>query len=144
MAIHVDYLNLYHRNFRPSKTGDVGHDLYSNVDTTVWPFQTKVIPTGIHLAQPDNLWCIITARSSTTRKHLMVFQGIIDSGYRGELFVVMRNLSLIPRRIKEGERYAQAIFFHAIRPHLHEQYMSVNFFESMSERGASGFGSTGQ
>jgi dUTP pyrophosphatase len=136
----VDFINKHNRTFRPSKPGDVGHDLYSNNDLIVWPFQTKMIETGIFLDQPSSLWCMIVARSSTTRKHLMVFQGIIDSGYQGELFVVVRNLSLIPRRIRKGERYAQAIFFPATRPDMYE----VKQFAAASVRGDTGFGSSGQ
>jgi dUTP pyrophosphatase len=145
--------------FAPKKPGDVGHDLYVDLFcggqtkferflseivghpfVIVWPFKTRVLPSGIRINQTDQTWCWITPRSSAARKGLLVFSGIIDSGYQGDLFTCIRNLSLLPRIIKQGERYAQAIFFNALRP----SFVRVEEFSHQSARGDTGFGSSGR
>lgn len=143
--------------FSPTKMGDVGHDLYviireqNSIErlvsriikkrcVIVWPGMTKAVGSGIRLGMNTTLWCQIVARSSTGRKRLMILGGIIDSGYQGELFAVLANFSFFPRIVREGERYAQAIFFAAHRPVVKE----VKSFPITSERGATGFGSSGQ
>lgn len=139
----VELINASGKHFHPAKPGDVGHDLHAVLQgpsTIIWPFQTKTIRTCVRVSQPNDVWCEIVARSSTTRKHLMVFNGIIDSGYQGELFMVLRNLSLIPRVIRHGERYAQAIFHQAVRP----IFRGRAIFSETTSRADTGFGSTGK
>lgn len=153
----VELKNWGGHRFAPAKPGDVGHDLHVVIEKQtkleqfvseilghplfiVWPFQTKTFNTGIAVSQPNSVWCQITARSSSARKHLLVFSGIIDSGYQGELFAVMRNLSLKPLIIKEGERYAQAIFYNAVRP----TFRRVVEFSERTKRADTGFGSSGR
>jgi dUTP pyrophosphatase len=155
----IEVITKPRRLFVPAKPGDVGHDLstifYSrdmkwldkavslftreNV-LVVLPFSARLIPTGVRINQPDNIWCQIVARSSAAKKSLMVIGGIIDSGYQGDLFAVLHNFSLIPRFVRYGERYAQVIFYPAIRPNI----KNVFIFSKGSERGNTGFGSTGQ
>lgn len=149
------------RPFAPKKFGDVGHDLYASRYSTnanwfdrlltridraiicvVWPFTNRNIGSGIFLSLPMELWVKLEARSSTGKKQMSIDGGVIDPGYRGELFAVLSNKSLLPRVIRHGERYAQAIFHHAVRPMLVE----VEEFDDSdtSDRGDSGFGSSGQ
>lgn len=170
MPVHKPFVELISHPlggpFKPSKEGDVGHDLYVIVyheEMTwlerlirwykvwkrkdhghpnlkiVWPFSMKMAHSGVHVNMPNDTWCHVVARSSTARKKLMVLGGIIDSGYQGELFAVLGNFSFIPRLIVEGERYAQVIFHQATRPNFHHAIS----FSSRSERGGTGFGSTG-
>jgi len=103
----------------------------------------KVISSGIHLSMPKSLWCQIQARSSISKRKLQVLGGVIDSGFRGELYTIIHNFGLLPRIIGDGERYAQAIFYWAARP-------EISFIEEwsqsldVSERSDNGFGSTGK
>lgn len=155
----VQYINNTVYSFRVAKEGDVGHDLHvdifgckrSFIDRfisrrlgktvmVIWPFQAKLAASGIRLSQTHKTWCMVTARSSAMKKKLMVIGGIIDSGYQGELFAVLHNFGLRPRVIQNGERYAQVIFFHAMRPQLEER----GWFDTTTERGDTGFGSSGQ
>lgn len=147
--------------FDTAKAGDVGHDLYVDILGTkqtkldravsrmlrqrvvvIWPFQHKMLASGVFLSMPDGCWAKIRSRSSAAKKNLSVLGGVIDSGYRGELFAVMSNLGLIPRLVRDRERYAQVVFHISTRPHL----THVGYFieEDATERGATGFGSSGR
>jgi deoxyuridine 5'-triphosphate nucleotidohydrolase len=155
----IRYRNLRGFDFAPKKQGDVGHDLH--VDMTgmkktlldriisaylresvivVLPFTNRALASGIFLAMPDDIWAKIEARSSASKKGLVMAGGIIDSGYRGEMFTVMQNNGLVPRVIRDSERYAQVIFHCARRPDLCE----VPFFTDATSRGDTGFGSSGK
>ena len=97
-----------------------------------------VIPTGIRLEMSPNVWCSIEARSSSASKFLLTPDAIIDSGYRGELFAVVFNFGHHDYVVKPGERIVQAIFHERIEMKIGE----VDQIRD-SERGESGFGSTG-
>jgi dUTP pyrophosphatase len=147
--------------FQTTKPGDVGHDLYVDIYATpqtwldkivtklkrelvvvIWPFQNKLLASGINLSMPESIWAKIEARSSASKKQLATCGGVIDSGYRGPLFAVMANLSIIPRVIRHGERYAQAIFHESVRP---ENVKVAQFTQAdATERGETGFGSSGR
>ncbi len=154
------------RKFRPSMAGDVGHDLRVQIlpgDQTLldrivsWWIDRRVmvlmpvvglrrLSCGVRIAMPDTLWCEVRARSSTSRRKLQILGGTIDSQYTGELFTMLHNFGFRPRLIEHGERYAQVVFFNAIRPSINE-LASVRIFEEQTERthkrGTKGFGSTG-
>lgn len=100
-----------------------------------------LIPTDIRIEVPYTHWAAIEARSSTSKRSLIVPKGVIDPGYRGELFAQIINVGEDPAIISHGDRLIQMI--------LHENV--VNDFDitevdelTDSERGESGFGSTGQ
>jgi dUTP pyrophosphatase len=100
-----------------------------------------VIPTGIFLELPEDYWASIEARSSTSKKMMICPKGVIDEGYRGELFAVLLNVGNEPQEIFHGDRYVQLI--------LHKRNSADIMIREVdelsgSERGDSGFGSTGQ
>lgn len=155
----IRYRNVRGFDFAPKKDGDVGHDLHVDVYgmkqnlldrivsrylnervIVIMPFANRALASGIFLAMPDDVWAKIEARSSASKKGLMMAGGIIDSGYRGEMFAVMQNNGLVPRIIRDSERYAQVIFHCARRPSLCE----VIYFDDSTARGDSGFGSSGK
>lgn len=127
-----------------AKDGDVGFDLPAclpNGSITINPRSRGVIPTGIYLEIPEGYWASIEARSSTSKSMLICPKGVIDEGYRGELFAVLLNVGDNPVTIEDGDRYVQLI--------LHERVVKDIVIEEVddltpSERGASGFGSTGR
>mgnify|MGYP001176804523 CR=1 FL=1 len=149
---------------RISKDGDVGYDLISIKDVVVPAMSEEqkkqfirasslpedarekalkhlpkaVIPTGISLEMNNNCWCSIEARSSASNKMLITPDAIIDSGYRGELFAVVYNFGYQDYTVKKGERVAQVIFHERVIAKIKE----VDKL-SDSERGTTGFGSTG-
>jgi len=103
------------------------------------PGQATDVATGIAVECPVGFWFDIRPRSSTLRKRgLYVHQGTIDNGYRGPIFVYVRNDNGHPVVIRAGERLAQMVFMPLVRPVLEERDEL-----SPSDRGADGFGSTG-
>ena len=108
---------------------------------TVLPHQKVTIPTGIHLEIPHGYWAAIEARSSTSQKLMIVPKGVIDEGYRGELFAVLINVGEEPVVIEHGDRMVQLI----IKKRESSNIKIVEVDElSPSDRGEDGFGSTGR
>ena len=127
-----------------AKAGDVGYDLPACLPDgpiVIEPQTRGVIPTGISMEFPRGYWGSIEARSSTSKSMLIVPKGVIDEGYRGELFAVLINVGKEPVTINDGDRYVQLI--------LQERASADIIVREVdelteSERGASGFGSTGR
>lgn len=105
------------------------------------PGERQLLPTDIKIEIPEGYWASIEARSSTSKQSLIVPKGVIDEGYRGELFAQILNVGKYPVTIYHGDRLIQLI--------LHERVVKdfdiVEVDElSESERGETGFGSSGQ
>jgi dUTP pyrophosphatase len=121
---------------------DAGFDLYVSEDTLIEPGEFVDVPCAVAVELPSDTWALLTGRSSTLRqKQLMVNQGVIDPGYRGELFAGVWNLGSKVVEVKAGERLAQLILMpnHA----LHAKLVTVNEL-APHQRGQSGFGSSGR
>jgi dUTP pyrophosphatase len=121
---------------------DAGYDLYVSERTTIPPGQFVDVPCAVAVEMPSNTWALLTGRSSTLRKHgLMVNQGIIDPGYRGELYAGVFNLSGNAITINKGDRLAQLILMpnHALNTTL----LQVDEL-APHQRGQAGFGSSGR
>ena len=117
---------------------DAGMDLPSREEVVLQPGEKKVIKTGIKLAIPPNYVGLIWDRSGLAAKHgLTTMAGVIDSGYRGEVGVVLINHGNDPFTIEKGMRIAQILFQPVILADIEE-------VEELDEtnRGL-GFGSTG-
>jgi dUTP pyrophosphatase len=125
---------------KPSRhySGDAGLDLYTSERTIVWPGKFAMVPTNIQVALPHGTWCMLTGRSSTRNRGLAVMNGIIDNGYRGELFSTVLNTTEDALAIEVGERLVQLIVFNLMTPELVETPVLPD-----GERGDKGFGSTG-
>ena len=122
---------------------DAGLDLPSLDDITILPGGSAVISTGIHVAIPLNWVGIIRDRSSVASRGGVTAAGVIDSGYRGEVKVLVFNLGKKELSFKRGERIAQLISL----PHMpYNQSVEVETLEDLgdTERGHGGFGSTGK
>lgn len=122
--------------------GDAGSDLYAVEGTTLEPGARAKVPTGIAIAIPDGHAGLVLPRSGLAHKHgitLTNTPGLIDSGYRGELQVLMLNTDRIETyEVKPGDRIAQLVVvaFAAIA------WTGVDEFEETT-RGDGGFGSSG-
>jgi len=125
---------------KPTKSyaGDAGWDLYASDSVVVKPGEQKLVPTGISVALPAGFFGRIVARSSTASRGLQVLEGIIDNGWRGELFINVYNISDKPVSIVKIDRVAQ-LLIHEIHP----IEWSICADLPSSERGTKGFGSTG-
>lgn len=121
-----------------------GADLYAclEVPVTVAPGETKFIPTGISLEVPKHCAGLVYARSGLACKRGLAPAnkvGVIDSDYRGELFVALHNHGQQPQTIEHGERVAQLVITPVLQP-VYE--MAENLSDTV--RGEGGFGSTGR
>jgi len=122
--------------------GDAGFDLRSNVSVELAPCSRTLISTGIRLSMPEGLCALVLPRSGLALKHgitLMNSPGLIDSGYRGEIKVILYNSDTQNHfLISKGDRVAQILFL---------SYPDIEFVTSeyltSSERGTGGFGHSG-
>ncbi len=121
-----------------------GMDLRAFVDADVVlkPFERKLIPTGLYIELPDGYEAQIRPRSGLAIKSgitVLNSPGTIDADYRGEIKVILINLSQEDFTIKSGERICQMV----IAKHEKAEFVEVNEI-SETVRGAGGFGHTGK
>jgi dUTP pyrophosphatase len=118
--------------------GDLAADLYAVSAWTLEPGETVAIPTGLALGFPSEYGALVEDRSGLALRGLTTLAGVIDPGYRGEIKVVLTNLSAIPQSIAPGDRIAQLRLVRRIEA-------TFEVVESLEEtvRGGGGFGSTG-
>lgn len=115
---------------------DAGYDLWSLDPVTLGPGLTRV-RTGTHVGIPAGHVGIVKDRSSMAAKDIHVFGGVIDSGYTGEIEVMLYNFGPLAV-VERGQRIAQLI----ITPCVTAPMVRVDTLEPTA-RGAGGFGSTG-
>lgn len=123
--------------------GDAGVDLRASVDLTIAAGGGRaLVPTGLSIAIPDGYAGFVQPRSGLAHKHgvtVLNTPGLIDSGYRGELKVLLINLDPTNDfEVVRGERVAQLV----IQAYEQVQFVEVDELPD-SERGLGGFGSTG-
>ncbi len=118
---------------------DAGIDIYSNETTTLHPSERKLISTGIAMAIPPGYVGLIWDKSGIAVNHgLKTMAGVIDAGYRGEVKILIHNLSNQPYTIQAGTKIAQML----IQPVEQREIKEVQELDDTS-RGEGGFGSTG-
>lgn len=119
--------------------GDAGLDLYGAEDALIEPKQGKLLRTGIAIELEPGFVGLVADRSSLAKRGLKTAGGVIDSGYRGEIHIVLWNISGEPIHIKAGERVAQLLIIPVATPAVQEA-TELND----TSRGAKGFGSSGK
>lgn len=129
-------------DFKAPRSGDAGYDLFAIADYNVDPGQRALVDTGLHLEIPPGFVGLIKDRSSVASAGIHTLAGVIDSAYRGELRILIVNLGGSPLRIGAGQKIAQLLVVPAYTE-------VIEFVDSLgdltsSERGADGFGSTGE
>lgn len=119
--------------------GAVGYDLCSNENVLIQPESVALIKTGVYVSLPEGVEMQIRPRSGMSLKYdTSVVFGTIDSDYRGEIGVIMRNNNKEAFPIGKGDRIAQAVFAKVEMP----TFEAVNELDN-TKRGSGGFGSTG-
>lgn len=126
-----------------AKVGDAGMDLRANLEQEIIlkPLQRNLIPTGLFMQLPSGMEAQIRPRSGLAFKNgitVLNSPGTIDSGYRGEVKVLLVNLSNEDFIVKDGERIAQMV----LAKYEELSFEEVEELES-TERGSGGFGHTG-
>ena len=120
-----------------------GMDLRANIEDpiTLRPLERRIVPTGLYIALPEGYEAQVRPRSGLALKHgitVLNSHGTIDSDYRGEIGVLLINLSDTPFVINAGERIAQMV----VARHEQAELIEVEELDD-TERGAGGYGHTG-
>ncbi len=120
-----------------------GMDLRANIDSpvTLRPMERRLIPTGLYIALPPGYEAQVRPRSGLALKHgvtVLNTPGTIDADYRGEVMVLLVNLSDTDFVVADGERVAQMV----VARHEQGEWVEVEELDT-TERGAGGYGHTG-
>lgn len=124
-------------------TDSAGMDLRAWVSHPIvlQPMERVLVPTGIHIQLPEGYECQIRPRSGLALKHgitLLNSPGTIDADYRGEIGVILVNLSKDPFVINSGERICQMV----VAPYTRVEWEKADSLDD-TERADGGFGHTG-
>ncbi|MCD8291289.1 MAG: dUTP diphosphatase [Prevotella sp.] len=142
--IPVKIINKGHQQLPAYATPQsAGMDLRANIDEpiTLHPMERKLISTGLYIALPEGYEAQVRPRSGLALKHgitVLNTPGTIDADYRGEVMVLLVNLSDKDFVVNDGERIAQMI----IAKHEKANFIEVEELDD-TERGAGGYGHTG-
>ena len=125
---------------RQAYEGDAGLDLVACEPTVLEPGERAIVPTGVAVEIPDGYAGFVQPRSGLAARHgigIVNSPGLIDSGYRGEIRVVLLNTGREPFSVEAGMRIAQLV----IAPVASVRLVEVDELAA-SERGTQGFGSS--
>lgn len=142
--VQIKVINKGHQELPAYATPQsAGMDLRANIESpiTLRPLERKLIPTGLYIALPEGYEAQVRPRSGLALKHgltVLNAPGTIDADYRGEVGVVLVNLSQDNFVINDGERIAQMV----IARHEQAAFVVVDELDE-TERGAGGYGHTG-
>lgn len=123
---------------------DVRAYMENNEYVTLQPMERALIHTGLYIELPEDMECQVRPRSGLALNEgvtVLNTPGTIDADYRGEIGVILVNLSKYPVNIKNGDRIAQLVFAKANQI---AGFEVVQEFENETGRGAGGFGHTGK
>lgn len=120
-----------------------GADIYANIteELTIKPFERILVPTGLIIELPEGYEAQIRPRSGLALKHgitVLNSPGTIDADYRGEIKVLLINLSQVEFRINQGDRIAQMVI-----AKCEQANWQTEIELSTTERGEGGYGHTG-
>jgi dUTP pyrophosphatase len=123
--------------------GDLAADLFSAESATLAPVgepgATQAVRTGLAMELPSTHGALVEDRSGLAIRGITTLAGVIDPGYRGELKIVLTNLTGEPQTVAPGHRIAQLRIVERIQASFEETDMLAE-----TVRGVGGFGSTGQ
>lgn len=143
IKIPVQRLKIHAKCPKYAYPGDAGFDLCSCINTELKPGERTLIPCGFAIAIPNTLAGLILPRSGLALKHgitVVNSPGLIDSGYRGEICVILQNTDKSkPFQISIGDRIAQMVLIE----YKHASFESVENLPE-SNRSSKGFGSSGK
>ena len=141
--VEVKVVNTGNQELPVVKYGDAGMDLRANIQEPVQikPLERVLIPTGLHIQLPEGFEAQIRPRSGLALKHgitVLNTPGTIDSSFRGDIGVILINLSNEAFTVNPGERIAQMV----IAEHAQAIFMPTDSLDE-TERGEGGFGHSG-
>lgn len=119
--------------------GDAGMDIFSAEETVIKAGEIKSVKTGLKMEMTDGFVGLVWDKSGLALKNgIKTMAGVIDSGYRGEIEVVLMNLGDNDYKIEKGQKIAQMLIQKVERAEI-EEVKNLN----ETSRGGGGFGSTG-
>lgn len=123
--------------------GASGYDLRANIENPIilQPLERRLIPTGVRIAMPNGYEAQVRPRSGLALKHgitVLNTPGTVDADYRGDIGVILVNLSNMPFTVAPQERIAQLVFQRVETPEIYELSELPE-----TDRGSGGYGSTG-
>jgi dUTP pyrophosphatase len=143
--MNVKIVNRSHHPLPQYQTrSSAGMDIRANLSAPVElkPLERKLIPTGLYIALPEGCEAQMRPRSGLALKHgvtLLNTPGTVDADYRGEIGVILVNLSAEPFVVHDGERICQMV----VARHEKVEWLPAESLDE-TERGAGGFGHTGK
>lgn len=118
---------------------DAGLDIRSPIAATVFPKDSVIIDTGVHIELPNNTVGMLKSKSGLNVKHDITSEGVIDVGYTGSIVVKLYNHGNKPYSVKRGDKITQLVIMPIVYPNIE----LVEDLEE-TERSNGGFGSTGR
>ncbi len=115
---------------------DSGADVFAAETVTLWPHETKKVPTGVGVELPDGYDIVVHCKSGLSSKGIFAANAPVDSGYRGEIHAILCNTTNDKIQIKAGEKIGQLV----VRPVIYAEFVD----ELGEERKDGAFGSTGK
>lgn len=121
--------------------GDSGYDVRCiDGDILIKPMETMMIDTGVKVELPSHIEAQVRPKSGKSKNGLLVHFGTVDSGYRGNIKVVVTNLNKKNMNIEHMEKIAQLVF--SLKDEV--ELLKSDDIDENTERGSNGFGSTGR
>lgn len=138
---NIKYVKLEQGAKMPDKKydNDAGYDMFAVFPVQIDPGQQAEVRAGIAVEIPDDLWVEVRGKSSLNQAGILVYPGVIDAGFRGELSAFLLNNTNEPFLIQRWQKFAQLVF----HPRIGVHFISSKEL-TQSERGDKGFGSTGR
>ena len=120
---------------------DIGYDVFSVEDVTIPAYGSVVVRTGIQVSAPPGWYFTLDGRSGLGMNGIHPFRGIIDSGFTGEMSLVLFNSSAYAYEVETGDRIAQLV----AHRQTHVSFKEVEEFSpEYNTRGNKGWGSSGR
>lgn len=119
---------------------DAGLDIRSPKRQWIFAQSSAIFHTGVHVELPKNTCGLLVSKSGLNTKYNITSTGLIDEGYTGEIVVKLFNHGVTSYLVNAGDKISQLV----ILPVLYEPIEIVSELEENSERGSSGFGSSGK
>lgn len=142
IPMHISYLHPDAQQPEYAHHTDAAADLYSTEEVIVMPFSKDKVPTGIAIAVPHGYVAEVNLRSGISLKTPLILSngtGLIDAGYRDEIFVLITNTSDKPYTIEKGTRLGQI----SIHEMIHINWLPCDNVHDIGEDRGGGLGSTG-
>lgn len=119
---------------------DAGLDLYSREKVIIFPNESYIFDTGVHIELPQNSVGLLKSKSGLWTKHNITSgEGVVDEGYTGSIRVKLVNHGNEPYMVNKGDKISQLVILPILKPTLE----IVDSLEE-TERGSNGFGSSGK